>query len=402
LKRLRPSSADALVKIIESLSFLGDSEGVVAMVPLLTVHKLDLPPHIRGMCMHLEAVALRCLGRTDEAAELWEESLGVAHDRLLVEGNLRDLELPVSERNGPWAFDMRKWIAPAVIKEYVRKLKNARSSDEATRLSHQFLRDRPEMIVAAVHILERGDPFGREFAVRLADTTRNPELLRAVKAFALSDSGSDQLRMQAVELAKEERLIERGLARMWIRGEWSDIQLRSYKISPEATDTLDPKLREVLLPAHQILSRGDGKGAEPLFRKAVELDPSSASSQFNLSMAVRLQGRVAEADTLLRLIHARFPDYFFGIVGMAKVAIDNLRLDEARELLNRVGDLPEYHASEFSMMALTEFSYWLAKNDYEAAKSWIDLLEQTNPDDLNLPVVRKQLRARRERLAFGE
>lgn len=89
----------------------------------------------------------------------------------------------------------------------------------AGRAARRFLRKHPEIIAVVPMLLERGDERGREFALLLARTANTPELLEALKDFALSQHGPDQLRMEAAQVASQAGLLPPGPMRQWLGGE---------------------------------------------------------------------------------------------------------------------------------------------------------------------------------------
>ncbi len=81
------------------------------------------------------------------------------------------------------------------------------------------------------------------------------------------------------------------------------------------------------------LEDGDGETAEPLLEQAARYEPDQPDILNNLAAAYSLQGRHGEAESLIRQIHSRFPDYLFGRTAMAQLLARDDRIDEAKTYL---------------------------------------------------------------------
>jgi hypothetical protein len=81
-----------------------------------------------------------------------------------------------------------------------------------------FLQRHPEWVSLVPALLDRGDPLGRALALQISIATKPPELLAALRDFALGQRGPDSLRMRAAQVAVEGRLIPPGAIRFWVQG----------------------------------------------------------------------------------------------------------------------------------------------------------------------------------------
>src|SRR5262249_14298621 len=151
---------------------------------------------------------------------------------------------------------------------------------------------------------------GREFAFRLATIAETPELMAALRDFALGQRGPDQLRMEAANTACAAGLLSEGPTRLWMRGEWQGIQLLGWELHNEATGGHSRQVEDWAREAMEALYEDDGKRAEDLLRKALEQEPNAPDLLNNLASAYHAQDRWEESEALIRQIHERFPDYF--------------------------------------------------------------------------------------------
>src|SRR3970282_248645 len=104
-----------------------------------------------------------------------------------------DLKKPVGERNGAWPFPFFQWIPQAWIKQMIRSA-SKRSEEAMTREMSKLLDKNPALRAILPILLERGDPTGREFALRTASQLGLPILAD----FARSQNGTDQDRIAAM------------------------------------------------------------------------------------------------------------------------------------------------------------------------------------------------------------
>ena len=67
-----------------------------------------------------------------------------------------------------------------------------------------------------------------------------------------------------------------------------------------------------------------------MLREALESEPDAPDLLNNLAMALRGQGKRAEAARILHDVQQRFPDYFFGQIALAQEQIDSGDHDAAQ------------------------------------------------------------------------
>jgi hypothetical protein len=165
------------------------------------------------------------LGRESEAHQHWQSALKLSPGYNLSLANLADLRRPIGERHAPWAFGFGNWLPPPIRNDLAAQLEAVPSADDEaaiTQAAQRFLNRYPEVIGLVPLLLDRGDPEAREFALRLAQTSGTPELLAALRDFALSQRGPDTMRREAARAAAEAGLLE-GPVRMWLEGEWREV-----------------------------------------------------------------------------------------------------------------------------------------------------------------------------------
>ncbi len=384
---------DVWMKTAEALIYLRDDEGVLAA--LRGAEKEGDEAGDRdlftygGLLYHLAAVAALRLGREAEARRLWRRALDVAPALDIARDNLSDLSKPVGERHAPWPFPLAHWVPQAVIDDLVAQSEAStrRGRDDGNeaiaRGQRRFLARHPLMLRLVPELLERGDPAGRELALRLALLSQAPELLPALRDFALGQHGPDDLRTEATEPVQDAGLIPPGLVRMWLQGQWREIQPMHFQVDGEPVERHTGRVRDWENEAIGLLRANQPERAERLLRRALEVAPDAPDLLNNLAAALNQQGRKEEFRALVERIHELDPDYLFGRTNLAIVRILDGRFDEAQALLEPVMTRKHFHVSEFSALMHARLELCMAEGEVDGARAWFDIWTQTDPDPDN-------------------
>jgi tetratricopeptide (TPR) repeat protein len=123
--------------------------------------------------------------------------------------------------------------------------------------------------------------------------------------------------------------------------------------------------------------------AEVHLRKALEIQGDDPVLLNNLAIALQMQGKQAESDSIADQIPARFPDYFFGQVISVRRALKAKQLEKAKITLDKMMTKPELHVTEFSALCACQIDFFLADEKPEGAISWFEMWEQGYQDDPN-------------------
>ena len=159
-----------------------------------------------------------------------------------------------------------------------------------------------------------------------------------------------------------------------------EVMLLNMEISPEPEASKLPKRAQQLAEqAYEALREGDGPRAQELLEQAQVIAPEDPSLVNNLAMALDMQGQSDEAQRMIRGLHDRFPDYFFGIIAAASLEVMDGNLDHAHELLNSLLDRKKMHTTEFTALCRAHIEVWLADDNREAARTWIQMWERVDP-----------------------
>jgi predicted Zn-dependent protease len=179
---------------------------------------------------------------------------------------------------------------------------------------------------------------------------------------------------------------------MFLHGEQREVLSMCYEISPEPKKVHSKDVEELAYQGHELMMAGKAEQAETVFRKALEKEPDAPSLLFNLSNALLIQGRDKEGKDLIRNLHAKHPDYFFGRCGMARLAIEERRLEEAQKLLEPLLEQRKMHPSEFTALAIAQIELQLAGGEKQGARQWMEMWENIVPGHPSQAPLRRRIR----------
>ena len=100
---------------------------------------------------------------------------------------------------------------------------------------------------------------------------------------------------------------------------------------------------------------------------------------------------------MVHQIFERHPDYLFGRIGVAQLALRDGKIEEAEALLKPLLEQRRLHFSEFEALCRAMIELYQAQGDRNAARSWLDLWAATDPDNPDIAALRRRLGAPGER-----
>jgi tetratricopeptide (TPR) repeat protein len=388
--RLKDSQTPAFegwLKKMEALSYLSDDAGVRDLFEQAQrAGEID-QPHTNPYLFHFAAVAEARLGNPKQAKQYWEQALKIAPGLDVANENLTDARLPVGERHGPWAFELRQWLSPQAgkdLRQLLEKNIRARRDTALETTVRAFLQKHPEVIDLIPVLLDRADPEGRQLVTLMVQAADRPELWVALKDFVLGQRGSDQLRQEAARELKIKGLLPEGPVRMWIKGEWQEIEIFGFEIYTEPVDQGHSSKVKKLIRQSIDATYDDPARAESLLKHALELEPDAPDLLNNLAAVYSYQGREAESQAIIHEVFEKHPDYFFARTNEIKLLIHARQIDRAQELLQPLMKQERYHVSEFGALASVQIELCLARKEKEAARSWYEMLQGIDPDSVYL------------------
>lgn len=383
LKNSQSSAWDPYLKQVEGLSYLGDDAGII---DIFERSKASNESTIANHYFHhLVAVAYARQGRLEEARKNWEIALEEDPNYQLAIDNLDDLEEFPQDREGPWPFEIHMWIADPIFKDLrtlsdpLKGSKKPLKDEEFNRRVRELLTKHPALEALIPVLLERGDPQGRFLAFSLTRFAQTPTLLAALKTFALGQRGSDQMRMEAMQLLSEKGEWPEGFVTMWIRGEQTEIHPLSFAVSDESSIQHSHKVEKLCSQAKEHLHRGQFLKAEMLLREAIALEPGSPDLKNNLAVLYQAQGKMEEYTTLLHKIVQQFPDYVMARVAIAHMLMRDKCLEAASDMLTPLLTRKQFHYDELNQFLHVYVRLRIMQNQLEDAEHWVEIWRQVDP-----------------------
>jgi tetratricopeptide (TPR) repeat protein len=389
LKNSQAPGWDIWTKKAEALSFFGDDKGILRLYDLLKAKGELENASLTGFFPHFVAVAFARQGKLDEARKLWKQALNKTQASEIVQQNLDDLKKPVGERHAPWALPLSSWITKTMLDDLLAVLSNSKLTDEQQKAeaSKNYFEKHPHLINLVPMLLDRGDPKGREFAIRLVNYVKTPELLTALRDFALGQRGTDKMRYQTAITLSEAGILPQNSVNMWLQGKCQEVSLFKYELHDEPTVTHSRQVKEMAAKAVSLMKTQDAnkaQTAEEIFKKALEIEPNSPDLLNNLAGAYQVQGRTEEVYKLLEEISERFPDYVFSRVSLARLKISEDRLEEAEAILKPLMQRKRFHFSEFGNFCNAQIELLIAKKDKDGARAWLQMWQQLDSENPEL------------------
>lgn len=371
-----PMDQDALAAAIELLSFLGRDENIIVLSE--AVQGADIvDPRCRTMILHHLATAQCRLGNEKAARASWKKCLKLMPTHTEALENLADLQS--GEGHAPWFEPLAQWIPRSVIDSMFGD-RNSNGKTEHLDLVNNY----PAIAALVPALLERGDPLGRELALRMAIADGSPAMLDALQQFAFGSRGPDKMRRDALKVLREAERVDAGPHRFFCRRQWTDIQLVTAEITWEAKPDSNPQVQQLVETGIEALQAHDYSLAEDSFRRTLEKSPDNCSAAYNLCVVwFKRDGKKGRRRAIARLedIHARFPDYLFAPITLAQFAAIDGDLDRATDLLKPIMEVEKLHVSEATALFTTQIQIALKRRDFELAEQTYEMLVQIADED---------------------
>jgi tetratricopeptide (TPR) repeat protein len=155
----------------------------------------------------------------------------------------------------------------------------------------------------------------------------------------------------------------------------------SFEVYDETTDSgLPDEAQAHLEAAYDAISNGDGARGLQEVEAALQIAPDYPALLNYKGNALRLLGRMDEADAVVRALIETAPDYLFAHVGMADICLREERFDDALGWLKPLLARERFHISEFRAIALTYIQLHLAMDQPDKALMWLGMMEDIDPD----------------------
>lgn len=379
-----PTQEDSIITALEALAFLGRDEDVVHLAES-TADEGILGEQSEAFRLHYLAYAKCRLGDKEAAMALWKQCLELFPRHPEASQILDDLE--AGGGHAPWGTSFDKWVPRETINEVIDSMLGGKNPGLARY---------PVIASLIPALLDRGDPAGREAAMRLAMADRSPPMVAALKDFAFGLRGPDALRFETLRFLREQKVIDAGPHHIYSGGAWKDIQLFTSEISGERRpSSSSARVLRLMEDGFYAMRKNDFETAEAAFSEALIEEPDNCSAAYNLcAIWMRRDGEEGERRAIPRLeqLHREHPDYTFAAIALAQFAADAGEFQRARDLLSPCYKATRLHTSEAIALFAAQAQIALKQHDIDAAERAFDILREiADEDDPRIMAVRYRI-----------
>ena len=381
-----PTDPDSLTVALETLAYLGNDGDILALATEGVRNKVGDKRSL-AMQHHYLAYAKCRLGDETGARSHWKKCLALFPSYSDARENLLDLE--TGGGHAPWADSFGKWIPSEQIDKAIQCMK----SGDQERLLAEF----PAFAVLIPALLDRGDPFGREVAAKLAMVDSSPQLNDGLMKFALGSRGPDTLRFDVLTFLKKTNVLDVGPHRFYSNGKWTEVLVLDAEITPEPENLNYSERVWAILDEGVVAQRaGEFDRAEAIYQNALTEDPTNPTAIHNTCVIWLdrdgAQGRV-NAIERLRKLHQESPSYLMAPIALAQLAAQDSDFKTAHGFLTSVFNARKLNTTEAVSLFIAQIDVALLEKNPEAAQLAFEaLLKFADPDDPRLDILRRQIK----------
>jgi Flp pilus assembly protein TadD len=274
------------------------------------------------------------------------------------------------------------------------RLPPARFQRNVARFVERF----PQVVLTAEKLIwEEMEPGP---GIHILEAVGTPAAHAALRRFGLSQAGDDENRMDALyALARAGQITPDETLRVWIDGEWLDMQIRPLEISDEPGVEYSDEVVDLLEDALEASQEGDLSRAEEGFQRVLELEPRSRDAHNNLGTIYAQRGEHERAREMFRESIEIDPLYVFPRCNLANYLLSEDDLDGAIEMLKPLTQLTRFHPQEMALYSTTQARIAIELDELDRARDLLESALDVYPD--YEPAEHLQARLQMRRL-FGE
>jgi Flp pilus assembly protein TadD len=382
LATLNPSDPSDRLKMAEAAAILEEDRNVYDLLRPMLKRQIedDMAPPFQTQAQLLFAVAEANLGKRGAVRRLEAVQDQMPGAASLLEAVKAGRPGPGSSGRFPY-FAVSEMLPGSRMQELIDLV--ARRDKLAERqfrnLMDRFLARYPQAVLVAEKLLwETEEPAG---AVMLLDALGSPAAHSALRRFGLSQAGSDSARMEALHrLGEAGQIKPADTLRVWVQGEWRDIQLRTYEISEQERPKRDSQTADLLRRGEQALQAGDDGQAEQLFRRALERDPHATEALNNIGTIYARHEDHSQARQMFRAALELDPDYVIPRCNLVTYLLDDGDLEAAEEMLAPLAERAHFRPREMAYYTYLQARLHAQREDYDTARSALEMALGIVPD----------------------
>lgn len=387
LEEIAPGTpATGWMSAIEALAMAGRYEALITLHNQISTREdvkvTSLPPVTLN---HIAAAYVIC-DDVDTGRAIWESLIEDNTDYALLTENIVNLEMPVSQRNGPAHFETWHLFAADWNEKIAAKFERLSSQrDILHRHVYKIIDSTPGIVGSSMLLLKTGTIEGRDLALDIARHYPLPDLLD----FAQGERGTDYHRWRAAYYAVQHGLHDPTQPfPLYVNGEAHTLHFPAIDITYDSSKPHGNKaVQRIIEKAYDLLQTkeaDDAHEALALLEEGLEQAPNYAILHQYKWTCYKILGEDDKARAATLLLAEQHPDYFFSRTQMAEDAIVKENLDEAREWLAPLLDKQQLHVSEFRALANTQILLAQAEDNTVNARHWVNLWQESEPGEVPL------------------
>jgi tetratricopeptide (TPR) repeat protein len=379
LHKITPQDATERVKMSEAAAVLEEDESVYQLLKPLDKSAEETPEFFRHVQLFL-AVAEANTGRRGA-----QRRLNTLRDHIPWVDNL--LVALKAKRPGPgWAerypyYHGADLIPGGRMEEFVNlaSRKDKMSSRRFRREIRRFVARFPQIVRVAEKLIWEEQQ--TNVGIIMLSTIATPEAYAALRRFGVSQAGDDEDRTQALF-----RLAEAGVippdetVRVWLQGEWREIQLRQYEISDESEPEYSPEVAELLNSGLQAFQQDDHQRAERLFQQALALDAQAKEAYNNLGTIYSRREERKRAKEMFQAALEIDPIYVFPRGNLATYLLDEGDVEGAKDMMAPLAGMTHFRPQEMAFYSYIQARILMYEEEYEAARKALEASLAIIPD----------------------
>ncbi len=383
LRTLAPRVPTQRFKIAEAAADLQEDEHVYRTLnppggPLLSV---EMPARFASQIEFILAVAEANIGRHNQAIRrleaLRKEEPGVENLLIALRAGKPGIgwaeRFPYVNYSDLFPSDEMEEFAELVVRQ--EDLQERRFRRQVERFVQRY----PQIVLVAEKVIWEAEL--PDLGIPMLAAIANPAAHAALRRFALSQAGEDEVRIRALGALEESG----GLApdewvQVWLDGAWETVRMREYELFEGPAFEYSQQVADLLNDGLAAMQAGDDEQAERLYRQALELEPDARQAYNNLGTIYRNRGEKARAREMFEAALQADPTYVYPRCTLANDLIDAGDMDGAEEMLSPLRDVTRLQPAEMSLYSYTQARILIGRKEYDKARRVLKSALHFTPD----------------------
>lgn len=237
----------------------------------------------------------------------------------------------------------------------------------------------PQIVIVAKKFIFENQHI--EAGINLLERIGTPTAFAALREFGVSQVANDEDRTKALfALMRAGQIQPNEPVRIWVKGEWRDIQLKQYEIADREEPAYSPKVANLInqgLEAYQ--SRNMAK-AEQLFLQAVQLEPKAVEAYNNLGTIYAHRKEHDQAKAMFQKAVNAAPLYVMARCNLAIYSLDDENVEQAEKWIEPLVDVSQFTPQMMVFLSYVRARIAVMKEEYEQALNHLEIANKIDED----------------------